>query len=1008
MTPERWARIEALFHEARGHAPDERPAFLAAACPDDAALRRDVASLLDDAGSGDDFLTQSLPPIAPLPVSGAETTIGTVLGGYQIEALIGAGGMGEVYRAHDTKLGRAVAIKILGAAFTSDPDRLARFEREARMLAAMNHPNICAIHGFEEAGGVRFLILELVEGDTLAKELAVASGVHPTSDGLPLGRALSIARQIADALEAAHDKGIVHRDLKPANITITADGVVKVLDFGLAKAIAGNSSPPGLTRAPDTGVEGPRRGAVIGTAAYMSPEQARGLPVDKRTDIWAFGCVLYEMLTGRVAFAGETVSDSIAKILERDPDWSALPAELPATIRRLLARCLEKDPKERLHDIADARLDVEDASTGAEGGSAHWFERTHGPGSPRTWPWVVAAVLGAGVVALAGALVWTAPWRVAPPAAAVRLEVALGAEVSLNRRGGASAILSPDGQTLAFVGKPASGVQRLYVRRLDELQATALAGTEGAFGPFFSPDGGWIAFVAGRRLKKVAVSGGAVVTLSDLSEELGGGTWADDGTIVFSPNFIGPLMRVSSDGGVAEALTTSGAGELIQRWPQVLPGGAAVLYTSSPSPTSVANASLVVQSLVDGKTTVVKRGATYGRYVASSPGRLSRDGGHLVFVQGGTLFAAPFDVGRLELTDPAVPLIEGITADMSGGGAGVGGAQVSLSATGTLVYLPGAIERPVSAPVVLTDHLDRITPVLAALTDWSHPKFSPDGRRVVIDITDEAGNTDLWVYDVSRGDLARATTYPGPDVEPAWTPDGQRLSYGSTLEGAATNLYWQQADGAGGVQRLTRSAHQQFGGSSWHPAGRLLAFTEVGAQTGADLMLLRMDGDEERGWTPAEPSAFLRTPANERQPMFSPDGRWLAYLSDESGRFEVYVQPFPGPGVRAKISTEGSYYYAPVSWSRARRELLFGAGDQRIMVAPYRVDAEGFHAESPRPWAETPFLVLPRGGTFNLHPDGTRVVKGGAPITSPPVDPDRVVFVFNFLDELRRVAPLPR
>ena len=331
-----------------------------------------------------------------------------------------------------------------------------------------------------------------------------------------------------------------------------------------------------------------------------------------------------------------------------------------------------------------------------------------------------------------------------------------------------------------------------------------------------------------------------------------------------------------------------------------------------------------------------------------------------------------------------------------------------MSASGTLVYLPGAVERPVSAPVVLTDHLDRTSSIHVGLTDWSHPKFSPDGRRLAIDITDEAGNTDLWIYDVSRGDLARATTHPGSDVEPTWTPDGRRLVFQSTRENATTNLYWQRADDATGVQRLTRSAHQQFGGSSWHPAGRILAFTEVGPQTGADLMILRMEGDEDRGWTPAEPTAFLRTPANERQPMFSPDGRWLAYLSDESGRFEVYVQPFPGPGGRAKISTAGSYYFAPVSWSRTRRELLFGAADQRIMVAQYRVDADGFHAESPRAWVETPFLELPRGGTFDLHPDGTRVVKGGAPITPASTDPDRVVFIFNFLDELRRLAPLPR
>ena len=864
MTPERWARVEALFHEARGHAPAARPAFLAAACPDDSMMRRDVAALLHEAESGDGFLTQPMPAIPPLPPAPGvpAAMIGTFLGGYHVQALLGAGGMGEVYRAHDVKLGRDVAIKILPAAFTSHPDRLARLEREARMLAALNHPNICAIHGFGDAGGIRFLILELVEGETLAVALA-----PPQHGGLTLSRALVISGQIADALEAAHDKGIVHRDLKPANIKITPSGAVKVLDFGLAKALAGDGSSPGLTLAPPATEGAPRGGAVMGTAAYMSPEQARGLPVDKRTDIWAFGCVLYEMLTGRVAFAGETVSDSIAKILERDPDWSALPAETPATIRRLLARCLEKDPRERLHDIADARLDVEDASTAADGGSAHWFERTHATTPARAWPWVVAAVLGASIVALAAVLVWLAPWRLAPPAAtAVRLEAALGAEVSLIRRGGASAILSPDGRTLAFVGRAAGGAQQLYVRRLDELGASALPGTEGAFGPFFSPDGGWIAFVAGKKLKKVAVSGGAVVTLADLSE-FGGGTWANDGTIVVAPNFIGPLMRVSADGGVAEALTTSGAGELMQRWPQVLPGGRAVLYTSSPSPTSVANASLVVQSLVDGKTTVVKRGATYGRFVPLSPGPPSRDGGHLMFVQGGTLFAAPFDVGRLELTDPAVPLIEGIAADMSGGGGGVGGAQVDLSASGTLVYLPGAVERPVSAPVVLTDHLDRTSSIHVGLTDWSHPKFSPDGRRLAIDITDEAGNTDLWIYDVSRGDLARATTHPGSDVEPTWTPDGRRLVFQSTRENATTNLYWQRADDATGVQRLTRSAHQQFGGLSWHPAGRILAFTEVGPQTGADLMISahggrRRPGVDPRGANGLSAHAGQRAPAN--------------------------------------------------------------------------------------------------------------------------------------------------
>jgi eukaryotic-like serine/threonine-protein kinase len=1009
MTPEHWKRVEALFHEATARAPAERAAYLTDACAGDETLRREVASLLDESPSDDGFLAAPALAVAARDVV-SETSTGTSLGGYRLEALLGAGGMGEVYRAHDVKLARDVAIKILPAVFTTDPLRLARLEREARILAALNHPNICAIYGFEEAHGVRFLILELVEGETLAQMLSRPAVAGASTGRLTRAQALSVARQLTEALEVAHDKGIVHRDLKPANITVTPDGVVKVLDFGLAKALGGEASSPDLTQAPDDSTGEPRPGAVVGTAAYMSPEQARGLPVDKRTDIWAFGCVVFEMLTGRVAFGGDTVSDSIAKVLEREPDWSALPPDTSPAMRRLLARCLEKDPRERLRDISDARSEIREASTSSSPAAAVHAGRRSSRALPRVVHWIGAGALGAAVTALAAAFGWFDAWRAPPPVAAERLEVGLGDDTLLARTGGASATLSPDGQTLAFVARTATAAQQLYVRALDQLQATPLAGTEGARDPFFSPDGHWIAFFAGGRLKKIATAGGAVATLSEAPDP-GGGAWAADGTLVFSPRFITPLVRTPGDGGPAEVITTRIEGELTQRWPQVLPGGRAVLYTSSSSPTNMSNANLVVQALPDGPHTIVQRGATYGRYLAtgrSAATREGRDNGHLVFIQGGTMFAAPFDPRRLQAVGPAVSVIEGVTADGSGGGSGVGGAQFAVSDTGTLVYLPGPIVRAVSAPIVWMDRTGRLSPLHDALADWSHLRFSPDGSRLAMDITDAAGNTDVWVYDLLRGDMARATTAAGSDVEPTWTPDGQRLVFQSTREDATTNLYWQRADGTGGVQRLTRSDHHQYGGSSWHPGGRLLAFTDVDPLTGSDLMMLPIGGDERTGWKPATPTVFLRTAANELQPSFSPDGRWLAYVSDESGQFEVYVQPFPGPGVRSKISNGGAYYYSVVAWSKHRHELLFATADRRVMTVLYSVADGSFRADRPGPWGDRPFLRLPRGGTFDLHRDGGRIAIGATPEATAAATADRVVFVFNFFQELQRLAPPAR
>ena len=567
MTPERWQRIEELYHAADARSANERAAFLAEACRGDEKLRRYVESLLKEPSQDGPLAAPSLEgAVAMIPDVPSDMS-GQSIGEYHLAALLGAGGMGEVYRSRDARLGRDVAIKILPRTFTNHPDRLARFEREARMLAAVNHPNICAIYGFEEADGIRFLILELVEGETLADALAGKSA-------LPLDRALSTARQIADALEGAHDKGIIHRDLKPANVKITPDGIVKVLDFGLAKAVGGDGSSPDLTLAPSATESAASHGAVVGTAAYMSPEQARGLPVDTRTDIWAFGCVLYQMLTGRVAFAGDTVSDSIAKILECEPDWSALPAAVPARVRALIVRCLEKDPRQRLRDIGEARIALQEpaappADAAPEKNAARASRR-------ETLAWGLCLAFALAAVALAVGYA-----RPAPEARVVRASINApeGASFRFLSIEAGPVEISPDGRSLAFVARTQDGRNVLFVQALDGLEARPLPGTEGATRPFWSPDGRQLGFFADRQLKKVALDGGSPIPLAS-TEDARGGSWNRDGIIVFSPRFVGPLQQVSSAGGQVRPVTDLDASrsETTHRYPHFLPDGKHFLY----------------------------------------------------------------------------------------------------------------------------------------------------------------------------------------------------------------------------------------------------------------------------------------------------------------------------------------------------------------------------------------------------------------------------------------------
>jgi len=916
---------------------------------------------------------------------------GTRLGAYEILTAIGVGGMGEVYRATDTKLHRDVAIKVLPSEVAADPDRLARFHREAHVVASLNHPNIAHIYGVEDSTGTPALVMELVEGPTLADRIAKGA--------IPLDIVLPIAAQIAEALEAAHEQGIIHRDLKPANIKVRPDGTVKVLDFGLAKALepvaaipASVSMSPTITTPAMT-----QAGMILGTAAYMSPEQARGKAVDKRVDIWAFACVVYEMLTGQRAFGGDEVSDTLAFIITRDIDWAALPDTTPSGVRRMLRRCLEKDLRRRFRDIADARLELEEALAasphpGDIGSSSAPPARAV---SPRTL-WALWSLVGVLVVALVGLVTVWAPWRKAARPLLTRVSVDLGVDASLATDLGAAAVLSPDGRVMAFAAQPttAGAHPQLYIRHLDQLQATPLASTDDARAPFFSPDGQWIAFFAGGKLRKVSVNGGATVTLCDAPSGRGG-YWDDDDSIVFLPNTLagGPvanLMRVSAAGGNPEGFIKPDSGS--QRWPQVLPGRKAVLYTRFTPARSAQQ--LVVQPLPTGDKKVVHDGE-FGRYLPS---------GHLVWEQDGTLFAAPFDLDTLALSGPPVPVVEGVATVQN-----MGSAQFAVSDTGTLIYVPGTTVGLNSRPITWLERDGTTRPLRSVPANWASPSFAPDGLRLAVTIF--AGDSDVWVYEWAREALTRLTVNPGQDRSPVWTPDGRRITFGSSRgNGSTFNLYWQRADGSGDAQRLTDSRNNQTPGS-WHPSGKFLAFTEPGPANDSDVWMLPIEGDETSGWKPGKPTVFLNGPYAEIQPAFSQDGRWLAYTSFESGRGEVYVRPFPGPGGRIQISTSGG---SDPTWSRSRRELLFAAlatpdrQDRQIMVAPYTVDGDTFRTEKPRLWSQTPFAALGIVPSFALHPDGNRAAIALLPERPPSLKQNSVVLVFNFLDELRRISPIKK
>jgi serine/threonine-protein kinase len=859
--------------------------------------------------------------------------------------------MGEVYRARDTRLDRDVAIKILPPAFAADSDRMARFEREAKALASLNHPNIAQIYGVEDHA----LVMELVEGETL-------------KGPLPLETALSYARQIADALEAAHEKGIVHRDLKPANVKVTPQGVVKILDFGLAKAAEEPAGQP--ENSPTLTISPTRAGLILGTAAYMSPEQARGKPVDKRADIWAFGVVLYEMLTGERLFKGKTISDTLAAVLKEEPDLDRVPAKL----RRLLAKCLEKEPKQRLQAIGDWRLLLEDTQ------------------SPTAPPWSRlgrVAGIAAGMLAIVAATMAVGWWRATRPLdrPLIRLNVDLGpdAMVGLNT----TVVVSPDGKRIVFPARGPGGKQQLATRLLDQAQVSLLPGTNDAKDPFFSPDGQWVGFFAGGQLKKISVQGGAPVTLCPAPIEHGG-SWGEDGNIVATLNNVSGLSRIPSVGGTPQPLTKPNGGETTHRWPQVLPGGKVVLFTASPAAFGLDDANIDVVQLENGVRKTLLRGGYFGRYLPS---------GHLVYMHQGTLFSVPFDASRLELRGAPTPILEDVA-----GNANLGGGQFDFStapsAPGAFVYLAGkgTIQ---GWPIVWLDNSEKTQPLLATPGAYYFPRFSPDGQRLALTAS-VANGTDVFVYDLRRDAMTRLT-FNGRSNSTAWAPDGKHVVFGSRSNDSSS-LLWIRADGAGETQRLLVSHYNLFP-YSFSPEGGRLAYQELNPETGQDLWTLPLDLSDPDHPRPGKPELFLHTKSNESLAAFSPDGRWMASRSDETGSNEIWVRPFPGPGGKWQISTGGALYEM---WSNNSKELFYETPDNRIMVVNYTVDGDSFVPGKPRLWSEKQ-IYYPGVVNLALHPDGKRFAVFPMPeAEGGDKAPVRVTFLLNFFDELRQRVPVTK
>ncbi len=889
--------------------------------------------------------------------------IGKTLGHYQITIQIGKGGMGEVYQAKDKKLGRDVAIKVLPEEFARDADRVARFQREAKLLASLNHPNIAAIHGLEEAEGINFLVLELVQGETLADQM--------NRGPIPVEESLKLALQIAEALEAAHEKGVVHRDLKPSNIKVTPDGKVKVLDFGLAKAYAGDRDV-NLSNSPTLSDAATQQGLILGTAAYMPPEQAKGKTVDKRADVWAFGVVLFEMLTGWQLFTGETVSETLASVLKTEPEWKRLPPNLHPRIRFLLERCLEKESKNRYGSINDARVEIQKVLADPSGVLAQQIVG----GEPRAklqqmLPWIAAAlVLG---LIIAGVAIWYL--KPPEPRQVMRFEYELPEGQQFGDLSYHALSVSHDGKKIVY-----STRKGLYMRSIDESIAKLIAGTEeNTQNPFFSPDGKWIGYFSARdgKLKKITVNGGAPVVLCDGIGQLNGTLWNEDNTISYV-SFLGDIMRISANGGTPESIVKRKLGILTN--PQILPDGKSILYTSN---SLSGQQKIMVQSLKSGETKELFSGY-YAQYLPT---------GHLIYrlPNNSNLFAIPFNLDRLETTGGGVPIVEDAM-------------HYAVSKSGTLAYIPqvsgGAAA---NRTLVWMNREGKEEPLSAAPNSYLSFRISPEGKRVALFVqsTPSTPKPSIWIWDIARGTLTRMTfDEDAENCDPIWTLDGKRILYTSSRESVFLgngDIYWKPADGTGEAEKLASSAGRGLFPRSWSNDGKNLVVSEYTPSMQFDIGLLSMEGDHVR-------KPLLQEKYSEKDPRVSHNGKWMAYASNESGSYEVYVRPFPDVNKgKWQVSTSGGH--SPL-WSPDDRELYYHIGDA-AMAVPVETELT-FQAGKPTVLFRGTNIVSTVGMDltdytyWDISPDGKRflMLKDAA-----VQGPRKINIVLNWLEELKQRVP---
>ena len=915
-------------------------------------------------------------------------TPGTRLGAYTIGPQIGVGGMGEVYRATDNHLGREVAIKVLPEAFAQDAERLARFEREARTLASLNHPNIAIIHGLEQSDGVRALVMELVEGPTLADRIAHGA--------MPVDETLAVAKQIAEALEAAHEQGIVHRDLKPANIKIRDDGAVKVLDFGLAKIVDGAVSsgvPVSVAHSLSPTITTPamtQLGVILGTAAYMAPEQARGKPVDKRSDIWAFGCVLFEMLAGRKAFDGEDVTDTIAAVVRAEPKWEALPADVPAHIRLLLRRCLEKDRKKRIGDIAGALFVMRDAEALSAAPVPATATTPRRASLWRQIGWYALAVTAASLVTVAAVRLQT---RADAPRVS-RLDLTTSGEAVLNDVPTRRVALAPDGSRLVYVGGAIVGRPELFVRKMDELEPVRLVANGDR--PFVSPDGQWVGFIAPPLLKKVAITGGPSVEIVKIDGGFRGGTWGTDGKIIFATNRETGLLRVSSDGGEIEVLTRpdKAKGELGHIWPHLLPGGHAVLFTISAADGSLAtsaNSQIAVLDLRSASSAhkILIRGGSDARYVPT---------GHLVYFADGSLRAVRFDLDRLEIIGSAIPVLASLATVQGNSG------DFDVAQNGTVVYVPQEEGVSIARTLTWVDRHGKEEAIPAEAHAYLYPRISPDGMRVALDVRE--GDSDIWVWDLTRRTLIRITRDPGLDRTPVWSADGQFIFYSGNADGVAA-VFRQRADGNGTPEQLTKPEAPQFP-VSLSPRGNYLVLDQgTGGPTNHDVMMLSLDAPDRGAASIRQAEEIVKTPVGEGNGSISPNGRWLAYQSNQSGDWEIYVQPFADKnGARSAVSTSGGMQ---PRWSPDGRELYYVSPRSEMMRVPVGTGAVLSPGTPDVLFDARPYFL---GSSLNSPYFMYDVAKDGRFLMVKPVAGSKtrnatvnLVVILNWFEELKRLVP---